>query len=72
MDGGSQPAETSFRRKARELDGVGYYALIRTLSGTPSLGAFQTLSLRLNYQFRVGQQPKPQIFGCVCFLVFGF
>jgi len=41
----------------------------RNAFGTPSLGVLQAVSFFQNYQFCLGQQPKPQIcyFGLVTF-----
>ena len=45
-----------------------WYALTGTLSGTPDVGVPRMCPVSQNYQFCVGQQPKPQI--CDCF--FGY
>lgn len=37
----------------------------RNAFGTPSLGVLQAVSFFQNYQFCLGQQPKPQIVCCV-------
>ena len=41
-----------------------WYALTGTFSGTPDVGVPRTVSCEQNYQFWIGQQPKPQICGC--------
>ncbi|MCX6917147.1 MAG: hypothetical protein NT167_29605, partial [Verrucomicrobia bacterium] len=58
------------RRVLLTLQSRHWYALTGMFSGTPDVGVPRTVSCEQNYQFWIGQQPKPQ--SCFCFSLHRF